>query len=427
MDFADVSLAASGEMATMSIDLYDPDGEEGETLTYEATSSDATIVTASVPEGSSTLTLTAMGVGTAKISVSARDTDGLSSGRSRFDVTVAETVAPEATAIPKQTLYAADGPQTIDLGDYFTHERDIDYAVSVAPTGIVGAEESEGTLTLTPIVPGFATVTVTAVADSRTATSGIVVEVKSGSEPEPVVPTPAAPMPVGTIMAQEVEVGKTSTMDVSSYFSPAGLTYTAMSDAEDKATVDADGSNVTITGAAEGMATVTVTATDSDGRTASQPISVTVTPMMADHKPDMVTINAKGETEDISISQGQTLQSLNDAIVSVRRKAGNVWTLTGESKGSTTVRILRANGTIEKSIPVEVKNSPPKLKDTLPSARITLSDMEYDEKGMTLDRTAEGNLFKVPYHLVVVTYSDYFEDKDSRRYQRVRRNIGCAG
>ena len=56
------------------------------------------------------------------------------------------------------------------------------------------------------------------------------------------------------------------------------LTYTAMSDMMDYATASVDGSMVSIMGMAEGMATITVTAMDPDGETATQDIMVTVMP-----------------------------------------------------------------------------------------------------------------------------------------------------
>ena len=98
--------------------------------------------------------------------------------------------------------------------------------------------------------------------------------------PNSATPHNAAPMPVGTITAVIVTEGQTTAaMDVSGYFSDADmddLTYMATSDMEMYATVSVSGSMVTITGVAEGMATITVTATDAAGAYAMQTIMVTV-------------------------------------------------------------------------------------------------------------------------------------------------------
>ena len=73
-------------------------------------------------------------------------------------------------------------------------------------------------------------------------------------------------------------------MDVSAYFSDADmgdmLTYAASSDMEMYATAMVNGSMLTITGVAAGMATITVTATDMAGEMATQEIMVTVTSAM---------------------------------------------------------------------------------------------------------------------------------------------------
>ena len=94
-------------------------------------------------------------------------------------------------------------------------------------------------------------------------------------------PVNTAPMAVGTIAAVTVTAGEMSdAMDVSGYFSDADmdtLTYTASSDMEMYATAMVNGSMLTITGVAVGMAIITVTATDMAGAMDMQEIMVTVT------------------------------------------------------------------------------------------------------------------------------------------------------
>ena len=415
----DVSLTASGSMATMNINLglhfYDPDGDDA-ALTYEASSSDTDTVTTSVTD--STLSLTAVAVGTAKITVRATDADGLSSGAARFDVTVAETAPPQNTAIPDQTLYQADGAKTIALADHFMHTSTITYWVSSSPVGFVTAEVSEGTLTLTPLVTGQTIVTVTATADEQSVPDDFMVDVIAGSEPTSTpTPTPSdPPQRVGTIMAQEVEVGASlAAMDVSMYFSPTGLTYTAESSDTTKATatIPTGSSSITIAGVAIGTATVTVTATDSDGRMETQAISVTVTAASAPFKPSTVMIAGVTKTRDVSIAEGQTLQSLTEAVVTATRKSGSttVWTLTGIKKGSAMVRIWNADRTIDKNISVKVENTPP-MKDAVPTTILALmSPAGVDKDGKTLgddDVTSE----KRQYHRIVVGFSTIFKDAD---------------
>ncbi len=76
-----------------------------------------------------------------------------------------------------------------------------------------------------------------------------------------------------------MNTGESISVDVSSYFSdPDGdaLTYTASSSNTGVATVGVSGSTVTVTGAAQGSATVRVTATDPGGLSATQSFAVTV-------------------------------------------------------------------------------------------------------------------------------------------------------
>ena len=83
---------------------------------------------------------------------------------------------------------------------------------------------------------------------------------------------------MGEIPAQEVTVGMTTTVNAAMYFSDnTGAMYEAESDMEQYATVDADASSgmLTITGVAEGTATITVTAT-SGAVMAEQEFMVTV-------------------------------------------------------------------------------------------------------------------------------------------------------
>ena len=84
----------------------------------------------------------------------------------------------------------------------------------------------------------------------------------------------------GTIPAQTVTIGGMGEpMDAATYFLDAeGATYAAESDDTAVATAAVSGSMVTVTGVAEGMATIKVTATGKYGDTAMQEFMVTVTP-----------------------------------------------------------------------------------------------------------------------------------------------------
>ena len=452
-EFEDVRLMTSGDDTSKDITLaghfVDPDGDDSD-LTYDAVSDQPDVVTAEV--SGSTLTITAVAVGEAKITVKAMDEDGQASSGAepgaRFTVTVVETGAPEKTKdIPDQELYEEDAAKEITLSEYFTHDGDIIYTPSTSVAGIVIATVEGATLTLDPQIAGSTVVTVTAMADSKSITDEFTVRVREGSRPTPPAPTePDPPMKEGTIMAQSVEAGKsTDPMDVSGYFTPAtGLTYTAASSDEAKATatIPTGSSMLTITGVAGGPATVTVTATNSAGM-ATQTIAVTVTAAGPTHIEDldyMVEIEGVGDevnTKKIRIDEGQRLQPLEQArsYVTVAREKDSttVWVFTGKKKTPTDapakVRIWNEDGTRDMDISVTVKNTSPKSKDNYPSVVIPTTDgttnvhVYVDDKkkvtpatsGIQADEHHDGHEDDVGrlYHKARFNFSDYFEDADN--------------
>ena len=236
---------------------------------------------------------------TVSTSVEDEDGDDLDS------VTLAITVAG-----PPHT-YSVDGPEYIGLGEsgtftvtavdeegglpYFTtvdddatsaDERNDRVSVFVAdvPAGNVRGLTSGDDLVLDTDT-GMGTFTVYAPRDAgqgelarifvSEGDSEVSGSVTFGEEP----PENVAPVAEGSIGDQMVDAGSYVMVDVSGAFSDADmdtLTYSAESDMMDYATVSVDGSMVTITGVAEGMATITVTASDPGELYAMQEIMVTV-------------------------------------------------------------------------------------------------------------------------------------------------------
>ena len=158
-----------GERETAGIDLdsyfADPDGD---TLTYEAASSDAQVVEARV--SNRTVTLVAQRAGRADIQVTARDPAGLSEMQ-RFSVTVEPEAPPPnrepqvTQAIPDQTLALGEYERVnIDLDSHFTDADGdaLEYEVVSSNTHVAEARVSSGTVTLVANHLGRANVRVTA-------------------------------------------------------------------------------------------------------------------------------------------------------------------------------------------------------------------------------------------------------------------------
>ena len=155
--------------------------------------------------------------------------------------------------------------------------------------------------TVTGVADGTAVVTFTARdPDGAAAAQNVSVTVGDG------VAANRPPTAVNTIPAYSVDVGGAVQVNLAPYFSDADgdeLGYAASSSNEDAATVSVEGAVATINGVADGMAVVTVTASDPDGASASQTISVTVGDGDSSNTPPV----AQGTIPDHAVAAGGTL------------------------------------------------------------------------------------------------------------------------
>ena len=262
---AAVELAVN-ETETVDVSQYftDPDGDH---LSYSAASSDTTLATVAV--SGNALTVTAISAGTATITVTATDPDATSAEQS-FQVTVPNRAPELADTIPDQDLAVGDST-VIELGVYF---RDPDgdaltYTPETSDETVAAVSVSGTTLTVRAVAKGASTIKVMAtdgggltVADSFDVT----------------VPN-QAPVVTGTIPDQRLTVAETNEWTGSEYFAdPDGdaLTYAAGTTDASIVLAIVSGSDFGILAVSPGTATVTVTATDEDGLSASQGFQVTV-------------------------------------------------------------------------------------------------------------------------------------------------------
>ena len=177
-----------------------------------------------------------------------------------------------SAAIPDQSV--EEGAEvTVDVsgafsdpdGDALSYEATSD-APGMATVSVAGSD-----VTVSGEAAGTATVTVSA-ADPGGLSANQTFEVTVSSANQ--APTVSAAIP-----DQSVEEGAEVTVDVSGAFSdPDGdaLSYEATSGAPGVATVSVAGSDVTVSGEAAGTATVTVSAADPGGLSATQSFEVTV-------------------------------------------------------------------------------------------------------------------------------------------------------
>ena len=262
----DLLLGASS--ITIVASLYFSDAN-GDVLTYTATSSDTAVATISLSDP--LVTVNHIGVGTAAITVTATDPGGLSATQT-FTVTVTSNSAPTVVPIPTQTAPVGGNAITVNLDDYFSDadEQPLVYTATSSNTGIATVSMSSSNLSITGKALGTATITVTADDSFTTTTQTITVNVKN---------PPTAVGTIPNISGAVNQAGKTFAL--SPYFSePNGqtLTYSASSSDTYYVSVYVNSSNeLEVTPRAAGNATITVTATNTDGLSATQSFSVNLT------------------------------------------------------------------------------------------------------------------------------------------------------
>ena len=148
-----------GDTAHVDMAVYfnDPDGDA---LTYSAASSNATAVSASV--AGSVVSITAMAAGTALITVTATDPDGLSA-QNNFEVTVPNRAPVAIGSLPAQTL-AVGQTVALDVSQHFEDPDDdsLTYAATTTDSAVAVAMVSDNVLTVTARARGITSVTVTA-------------------------------------------------------------------------------------------------------------------------------------------------------------------------------------------------------------------------------------------------------------------------
>jgi len=234
------------------------------------------------------------------------------------------------------------------------------FAVASSDATLVAVSVEGGELTVTAVAKGDASVTITATdTEGLTATHTFAVTV--ANQP---------PLAVGSIEAQTIEVNETATLDLPSHFTdPDGddLAYNAVVSDVAVAGVEVSGGALTVAAVAKGAATVTVTATDTEGLTATQKFIVTVP-----NRPPLVAGTIVGRT--IEVGEAATLDlsrhfsdpdgdelvytaAVSDAaLVGASVSVGTV-TVTAVAKGEATVTVTVANWNPSASMAVQYRTT----------------------------------------------------------------------
>ena len=268
-------LMPDGEVTLdLSGHFTDPDDDA---LTYEGATSDADVATVSIDGNNATIT--GVAAGTATITFTASDPDGLSADQEAM-VTVNTPPMPEGTI--DEITVTLDGSTTLVVSGYFSDADGdaLSYEASSSDDDIATTSAADSTLTIDGHAAGTATITITAT-DPRGASAM--------QEATVAVKTP--PMPDSVPPTHDMVVGNHVELDFSTFFTDEDgdeLTYMAVTSDAAVATASVDGSVVTTTAADEieesvgTVVTLTVTATDPGGLSAEQEAMVRVNAMAYD-------------------------------------------------------------------------------------------------------------------------------------------------
>ena len=345
----------------------------GTALTYTAMASPDTPATVSVD--GTTLTLAGLEAGMTTVTVMATNTEGVA--EQNFGLHVRD-IPPKVDEQVADTLVRVTESAAVDLTNAFSGTA-LTYMATVSPETAASASIEGTTLTLSGMVAGAATVTVTATNSEGSADQTFMLTVED-------IPPAVAEM-IGDVAVRATE---SMTVDLSGAFSGTALEYSAMSASEDMATASVDGTMLTIMGVVAGPTTVTVTATNTAG-SASQDVAVTVEdipPAVAE--PLEATTVLVGSTVMVDLTDAfsgtalsYSAMSASDAIATVSVDGAMV-SVTGVAAGPVTVMVTAANtaGSASQDLEVTVEDVPPEVAEMLPDIEIRVGDtMEMDLSG----------------------------------------------
>ena len=365
---------AVGELATLDPSPYfsDPDGDP---LVYAATSSDTTV--SRVSASAVTISVTAIAKGEATVTITATDTEGLAATQA-FTVTVPNR-APVATgALPADTVAVGD-TVTLDPSAHFADPDGdpLSYAATTADPTVVGVTVSDGAVAITALARGEGTVTVTAAdTEGLTATQAFMVTVPNRA---PVIRDPIQP--------RTLNGGDSLTLDLSARFiDPDGdpLVFAATTSNPAVVRVELSDAVLTLTAVAKGGATVTVTASDEEGLSATQAFSISVNnqpPRPADAfeawtlpAGDSATLELAPYFTDPDGDAVTFAVTVSDSTVALVSVSGTTLTIAAAARGETTVTVTATDTeglSATQAFTVTVPNLGPVAVDTFEGLRLS--------------------------------------------------------
>ena len=399
-----------GESSTVDVSSFfsDPDGDD---LTYSASSSDNAVLTVSV--SGSNVTATAVAVGTVAVTITATDPGGLSASHVVTVTVLAANEAPVLTdTIPHQTLTEGDTLVLDVAGNFSDPDGDeLTFSAGSDDTGVATVSVDGSEVTIVGVGPGAAFVTVTATdPGGLSASQAFAATVEQANR---------APVAVGTIPDVGLLEGEESTAPVDEFFSdPDGdsLTYAAVSGDTMVVTASMSGSMITVVAVGAGQTTITLTATDPGGLSATQTANFTVeqanrAPVAVGTIPDVGLLEGEeftapvdpffSDPDDDSLAYAAVS---GDTMVVTASMSGHIITVVAVGAGETTITLTATDpeglsATQTANFTVTTVNRGPVLTDTIPhqdlavggTVTLDVSGTFTDPDGDTLTLTVESD------------------------------------
>ncbi len=363
-----------GESATVTACFDDPGGN---TLAYKVWTSDAGVV--AVRGSGSTVTVTAVSPGDAVVTILA-DNNGLKAQQS-MSVLVPNR-PPLAIGQIEDREVAVGDSSTVDVAAFFSEPdgQKLTYTAA-ADSSLLNASVAEMILTVVATAKGTATVTLTATdPGGLNAVQSFLVLVPN-----------RPPFAEGSVPERTVEVADSAMVDVSPFFSdPDGdaLTYAAVASDTLVAAATVAESMITVTALAKGKAIVDVTATDTEGLTATQSFVVMVPnrpPLVMGSIPTQVV--DVGHTEDLDMAplfSDPDGDSLTYTAVSADRSVawvsvdGSSVSVLAVAKGATTITVTATDTEdleVAQTFAVTVPNQPPLVEGSVPAQTLRVGSV----------------------------------------------------
>ena len=372
----DIEVEVGGASVTeMSHHFMDPDGE---VLTFAAESSEGGV--AGVAVSGNEVAVSAVGKGTATITVTATDPGGLAAVQS-FALTVPNRAPLAVDTLPDIEVEVGSEAAT-RLSHYFADPDGdpLTFAGGSSSDAVATVSVSDDQLTVQGVAKGTSTITVTA-EDPEGLAAILAFDVRVPNRP---------PLATGMLPDIDVEAGDVIGADLSDHFAdPDGdeLAFAAGSSDPAVATVSVSTNRLSVNALSKGATTVTATATDPEGLAVAQSFRVTVpnrAPQAASALPDLELHVGEETATDLSAHfldpDGDTLSFMaesSDSTVAAANVSGARVTVSALAWGTATVTVtasdpedLTAAGVFQVTVP----NRGPRVHTPMPFRRLEVGE-----------------------------------------------------